>query len=325
MAILVFGCTGYLGSSISSHLFDKGLKVIGVCRKFPKKNFNFKKKFHQIFEGDITNEKFINKILRSNFDSVVYTISLNHKDSEKNLDRALKINFFPLLNVCNKLVSSKLKVRFIYFSTMQIYGDYSSLKLISEKQNKNNKNVYALTHSLCEDVLSNLSYNINFRPISLRLSNGYGYPELNTCDCWWLVANDFCRNVSKKSIININSDGSPLRDFIHISDIARIVEKIIKTKKKLPKVMNLASGITMSMLEIADLVQKAAYKLNIKSDIYIKGNKISKIKLLKRLEKVKSIKKFRISTSYMKTLKLDPKIDIVTGIKNTLLKLNNEK
>ena len=75
----------------------------------------------------------------------------------------------------------------------------------------------------------------NITNTSLRLSNGYGYPELKTCDCWWLVMNDFCLNVEKKSRIILNSDGSPLRDFIHISDIANSVEKLLTTKKKLQK------------------------------------------------------------------------------------------
>ena len=71
---------------------------------------------------------------------------------------------------------------------------------------------------MCEDILNIYSSFGNINSISIRLSNGYD-PELKTCDCWWLVINDFCLNVKKKKI-QINSDGSPLRDFIHISDIA---------------------------------------------------------------------------------------------------------
>ena len=37
MVVCVIGCTGYLGSKISSRLHSQGHKVIGVCRKFPKK------------------------------------------------------------------------------------------------------------------------------------------------------------------------------------------------------------------------------------------------------------------------------------------------
>ena len=81
---------------------------------------------------------------------------------------------------------------------MQVYGNYNKEKIISEKTKKNCKNIYALTHSMCEDILEIYSNFANITSTSLRLSNGYGYPELKTCDCWWLVVNDFCSNVEKK-------------------------------------------------------------------------------------------------------------------------------
>ena len=64
MIICVIGCTGYLGSKISAQLHSQGHKVIGVCRKFPKHNKKFKKKFFKIIEGDITNSKLQKKELK---------------------------------------------------------------------------------------------------------------------------------------------------------------------------------------------------------------------------------------------------------------------
>ena len=256
MVVCVIGCTGYLGSKISSRLHNKGHKVIGVCRKFPKNNKKFKNYFYKIIEGDITNPTFQNKIFKNLFSAIVYTVSLNHKISEVNLNNSIRVNYLPLLNICNIISKKKLKTKIIYFSTMQVYGNYNKEKIISEKTKKNCKNIYALTHSMCEDILEIYSNFGNITNTSLRLSNGYGYPELKTCDCWWLVVNDFCLNVEKKSRITLNSDGSPLRDFIHISDIANSVEKLLTTKKKLPKIMNLCSGKTSSMLEIAAIVKK---------------------------------------------------------------------
>jgi len=62
MIICIIGCTGYLGSKISSQLYSQGHKIIGVCRKFPKNNKNFKSIFFKIIEGDITKTKFQEKI-----------------------------------------------------------------------------------------------------------------------------------------------------------------------------------------------------------------------------------------------------------------------
>ena len=62
MVVCVIGCTGYLGSKISSRLHSQGHKVVGVCRKFPKDNKRFKNIFYKIIEGDITNTKFQSKV-----------------------------------------------------------------------------------------------------------------------------------------------------------------------------------------------------------------------------------------------------------------------
>ena len=321
MIICVIGCTGYLGSKISAQLHSQGHKVIGVCRKFPKHNKKFKKKFFKIIEGDITNSKLQKKIFLNTFSSIVYTVSLNHKISEKNLDHSIDVSYIPLLNICNHIVRKNLKIKIIYFSTMQVYGDYSKEKIITEKTKKNCRNIYGLTHSMCEDILEIFSKYSGVKSTSLRLSNGYGYPELKTCDCWWLVINDFCKNSQKKNEIKINSDGSPLRDFIHISDIALTVQKLLTLKKDLPKVMNLCSGKTISMLEIAKIVQKNSIVINKNPTLFVKGQKIDKKNLVMKNNIIKNKNKFRISNNEMKKLNIKPKIDISNGIKKTLMEL----
>ena len=109
MLVCVIGCTGYLGSKISSRLHNKGHKVIGVCRKFPKNNKKFKNNFYKIIEGDITDPTFQNKIFKNLFSAIVYTVSLNHKISEVNLNNSIRVNYLPLLNICNIISKKNLK------------------------------------------------------------------------------------------------------------------------------------------------------------------------------------------------------------------------
>ena len=208
---------------------------------------------------------------------------------------------------------------------MQVYGNYNKEKIITEQNKKNCKNIYALTHSMCEDILNIYSSFGNINSISLRLSNGYGFPRLKTCDCWWLVINDFCSNVEKKNEIKINSDGSPLRDFIHISDIALAVEKILNFKKKLPKVMNLCSGKTVSMLEIASIVKKKSYRIHKNPKIYVKNHELNEKDLVKKIRILKNKQRFKIKNNLMKKFKIIPKINLSEGIEKTLIDLKREK
>ena len=77
-------------------------------------------------------------------------------------------------------------------------------------------------------------------------------------DCWWLVLNDFCRSAKIKGEIIIKSDGKPLRDFISLKDVSRVVEKLIIKEFSFP-VINVCSGNTFSIKEIANKVSKNRY------------------------------------------------------------------
>ena len=322
MVICVIGCTGYLGSKISSQLHMQGHKVIGVCRKFPKRNKKFKSKFFKIIEGDITNEKFQNINFKIFFTSIVYTISLNHKISEKNLSNSIKINYIPLLNICNIISRNNLKIKLIYFSTMQVYGRYEeSFRVVFEKDETHLINNYALTHALCEDTLRLLNSKL-FQSTSVRLSHSYGYPQIRTCNCWWLVLNDFCKSAMLHRIISIKSDGSPQRDFMHIDDVSESIGNLVEYKAKLPFEINFASGQTHNILELALLVKQACKEhFNKNVEIIIKGKKISNSNLNRKIKKLSKVKKFIISNSNLKKLKSTNFISPKKGIYLTLKKI----
>ena len=208
---------------------------------------------------------------------------------------------------------------------MQVYGNYIEKDLITEKESKEIKNNYALTHSLCEDTLSIMNKYSFFNSICIRLSNGYGFPQLKTCDCWWLVINDFCISAIKKHKIIINSDGSPLRDFIHVDDIARGIYQLCITNKKIPPFINFAAGNTLSMLELASIVYNIGLKLDNKLKIEFQNRILDKNELKKRLRKLKNQKKFKISNKIMKDLKIKPKISLKNGIEKTLQDIRNNE
>lgn len=316
MNVCVVGCTGYLGSSISASLKNKGHNIIGIARKFSKENKEFSKIFKKIYYGDLTNFNFLEKIFFNKIDAIIYTASLNHKTSEKNIQVSINNNYLPLVSLCELLKNKKKKIKFIYFSTMQVYGNYSKIPLIKESCTKKLNNIYALTHSLCEDTLATMKKkNSFFDSISLRLSNGYGYPILKSCDCWWLVMNDFCLNAIKKKKIIINSDGSATRDLLHTKDICSAVLKILNYKAALPDVINLASGKTYNILELAFLIKKFLLKKKIKIEIFLQNKILTDLDCRKKIEFFQK-KKFEISIVQMKNLFYSPVITIKKGIEN---------
>jgi len=304
--ISVLGASGYIGSFLVNQLKKKH-NVISHSRKKIKSSL-FRKKIYKNIYGDIKNKLVLKKILDCKPDLIIYTISLNHHDSEKNLKFSIQNNFEPLKNLTKMIIHKNLNTKIIYFSTMQVLGREYKRKLIKEKSQKNLNNFYALTHSMCEDLLLNHANKID--SLILRLSNAFGMPVLGDINCWWLVLNDFCRSAIKGKKIVINSDGTALRDFISLGQISQIVERIIEKKKFTYNIMNLCSGNTLSIKEIAYIVSKNSY---FKENIPV---------IVKKKRKNKKTNFFKYDVSRMKKIGIYEKSDLNMQIKKFLKEIN---
>lgn len=215
-------------------------------------NSEFCKNIKNFVHGDIVNYKTIDKIIKLRPDKIIYSISLNHFDSELSLTNSVRVNVSPFLYLIEEIIKKKLNIEIIYFSTMQVYGRNYRKKIINEQYPKNLNNIYSLTHSICEDVLLSQKQKISFS--ILRLSNAFGMPVFPNKNVWWPVLNDICKMAKNSKFIELQSDGSALRDFISLNLIGSFIKELIKIKNKRNEIINLCSGKTFSILEIAQQV-----------------------------------------------------------------------
>ena len=112
--------------------------------------------------------------------------------------------------------------------------------------------------------------------------------------------------------IQLHSDGSPQRDFIHSSDIYKAIEILVNTKEKnLHKnTFNISSGETLTILELAHVI-KSIYKKRYNYEIQINlpnGN------ASKSPEKYIESKRYVVNNNKIKSLGFEPKTDLETGI-----------
>ena len=196
--IAVIGASGYLGGNISKYLQEQGHDVIGVYREHPKDPENVLEKLWRTLQGDIEDSAFLKEIVSTAPEIIVYTVSLNHHDCEKDYLRSINVNVSPVMELGRLLSEQSSFKRFIYFSTLQVYGKIDPGEVIKEDRPIQPNNLYGLTHAFCEDGLSLLQRNKGLQSVCIRLSNGYGTPAFLFCDCWWLVLNDFCRTATQR-------------------------------------------------------------------------------------------------------------------------------
>jgi len=307
--ILIVGASGYLGARISYQLAKKGKNITALC--FPdlpidKEWCSLMKK---VIVRDIRSNSVIDEITSEFYDSVIYLVSLNHHDSKKNPSFVNSINVIPVWELLNSFNNKNTVKKFIYFSTVQIYGKLD-FKIINEDTKPQPQNQYALTHLMAENINNYYNQISSINCVNVRLSNSYGSPVFKDCDCWWLVINELCKEVYYNKKIVLKSDGTPLRDFIHYEDILKSLEYLLddNLQKSDSNTYNISSENVLSILEIAQIIKTAYEKRYSKSiEIEIGKNGASKKNKSKK-------KKYKISNKKIRNLGFKPNLSIEDGI-----------
>jgi len=308
-ALITGGC-GYLGARLSKYLAEKGYRVTAFDNFSPSKYNHWVSLMEEVIVGDIRDEAAISNLVKNNYDVVLHMISLDHQKSEDNPNLVSAINIMPTWNLLDKFTKRGLE-KFIYFSTIHVYGKLPN-EIIKEELTPSPQNAYGLTHLLSENICNYFDRKTDTTCINVRLSNSYGSPVFKENNCWWLVINDLCRTAFEHNKIQLLSDGSPQRDFIHSSDIYRAVEILIEAKNGELKenIFHIASGNTLTILELAHMVNKV-YKERYHNEnpIYLPDNSISK-----DMGNLKKVEKYSFDTTRIKKLGFHPQTNLDTGI-----------
>ena len=116
---------------------------------------------------------------------------------------------------------------------------------------------YAKSKVLNENYIVN--HNFDFQTIILRNSTAFGFSKNMRLD---LVINDLVFSGIRDNKLNIISDGTPKRPFVHISDICNFIHKFIQEEKNFDnEIFNV--GSKNLNLSIRDVAEKVADHLNI--------------------------------------------------------------
>lgn len=252
MRVLITGASGYLGSALVHALLETEHEPVVMVRHRERLNPDWRLTERQVLECDITTKRAVDLVQRSRADVLVHTVSLDHTRSEV-AAQALRTNILPLMRMTRLTRSNGAPQRAIYFSTQQVYGRLEPGETVTEDREARPMNGYGWTHLACETLLRKWERTEGVQGASLRISNGYGVPVSSSAGCWQLAIQDFCVQAVRQGRIVLKSDGSPQRDFVHISDVTRAVRAVIEADSP-PSTINIGSGETVTILEAARIV-----------------------------------------------------------------------
>jgi UDP-glucose 4-epimerase len=273
MKILVTGGAGYIGSHVVEKLINKKNNFIIIDnletghRELINKNALF-------IKGDIKDKKILKKIIKKyNIDTIIHLAAyLNINEAEKNKLKYKKNNIQGTKNLLMACKDSNVK-NFIFSSSCSVYGNAKGS--VSEKKKINPQNYYAYTKYIGEKLIKTYSKEFKYKYGILRYFNVAGASnsgkigEIETSHDHLIknIAREALKKRPKLKIYGNNystKDGTCVRDYIHVSDLANIHLEALKYLKKKKKsfVVNCGYGKGYSVQEIANILKKKNFSIN---------------------------------------------------------------
>ena len=261
MKIFVAGGAGYIGSHTVQELIREGFEVLIFD------NFSTGRKElvvgGELVEGDLRDKDSLNQVFSSGDIGAVLHFASLIQVGESFLDpkKYYTHNLLSSLNLLEAAIEAKVKY-FIFSSSAAVYGLPKKIPL-TESHPLNPINPYGQTKLFVEKILQDYERAYSMKFISLRYFNAAGAdPEGRLGEMHepetHLVPNILLFLLGKKKNFELygtdfpTPDGTAVRDYIHVTDLARAhvlaLRRLLATPKS--EFINLGTNRDYSVLQI---------------------------------------------------------------------------
>lgn len=282
MKLLITGGAGYIGSHTCVEILNSGYEVVVIDNLINSKEESLKrvekitgKKF-KFYKCDLIDKAFLKKIFdNEKFDAVIHFAGLKAVgESAKIPLKYYSNNITGSLNLFEVMQEKNVK-NLVFSSSATVYGIPEKVP-IDENFPLSVTNPYGRTKLMIEEILKDIYNSDNsWKIILLRYFNPVGAHESG------LIGEDpngipnnlmpYIAQVASGKLFELKifgndyptRDGTGVRDYIHVCDLAKghlkALEKIFKIEKGI-FVYNLGTGKGFSVLEMIDAFEKASGK-----------------------------------------------------------------
>ena len=264
MAVLILGGAGYIGSHTVYEFLDRNLDVI-VADNLQSGHIEALHPDARFYQGDIRDKDFLDNLFKKeNIDSIIHfaansLVGESMQDPLKYYDN----NLYGTMVLLKSMVENNVK-KIVFSSTAATYGEPENIPIL-ETDKTNPTNTYGETKLSMEKMFKwvSLAHGVNF--VSLRYFNACGAhksgkigedhsPETHLIPIVLQVAN------KKRQSVNIfgndyqTPDGTCIRDYIHVSDLAAAHYLALEYLNKGGKsdIFNLGNGVGFSVKEVIE-------------------------------------------------------------------------
>ncbi|MGD2117620.1 MAG: UDP-glucose 4-epimerase GalE [Chromatiales bacterium] len=279
MQILVTGGAGYIGSHTCVELLEAGYEVLVIDNLSNSKITSLERvqeitgKSLTFARGDLLDKAFLQQVFDNhNIDAVIHFAGLKAvgESTQKPIEY-YQNNLAGTLNLCEVMAAADVK-NIVFSSSATVYGDPASLP-ITEDFPLSATNPYGRSKLIIEQMLGDIylsdnSWNIAllryFNPVGAHRSGRIGEdPNGIPNNLMPYISQVAVGKLEKLSVFGGDyntSDGTGVRDYIHVVDLAGGHISALEKLQHAPGLVtyNLGTGQGYSVLEMAQAFEQAS-------------------------------------------------------------------
>lgn len=309
--VFLTGANGFVGTWLAKALVDKGATVIALIRDIipesPLEYMAVSPKLSAIVYGTTTDYDVVERTFNEYAIDTCFHLAAQAITTAANQSppSTFESNIKGTWNVLEAARNSKTLQRIVVASSDKAYGEHDKLPY---------KEDFPLLAShpydaskACTDILARTYWNTYDLPVAVsRCANIYGGGDLN----FSRIVPDTIRAVLYDKRPVIRSDGTPIRDYMYVSDAVDaylLLAERIDNPKVTGEAFNFGTEEPVSVLELVDKIIQASGKTSLEP--VIKGTS----KMAGEIDK-----QYLSITKARSVLGWDPKYDLEDGLLETI-------
>jgi UDP-glucose 4-epimerase len=270
MRVLVTGGAGYIGSIVAGELLQAGHEVV-IYDNLSRGHREAVPKAAELVVGDLADRAALDHLLQSRtIDAVMHFAALIEAgESMKAPEAFFRNNTANALTLLEAMLAAGVK-RFVFSSTAALFGNPERTP-IEEDDPLRPTNAYGESKLLVERMLAWFHQIHGLRYASLRYFNAAGasrpdqgeahHPETHLIPRVLDVALGRTKHVNIFGTDYPTSDGTCVRDYIHVSDLAHAHLLALNALEKAPQnssplIYNLGNGQGFSVRQVVEVARQ---------------------------------------------------------------------
>lgn len=259
--ILITGGAGFIGSNFVHHLYDKypdyrlivldALTYAGSVHNLPENCFDSERL--EFWQGNVLNADIVDSLM-SRSDMVVHFAAESHVTRSIFDNRQfVETDVLGTQVVANSVLRYRERIQlFIHISTSEVYGSALS-PVMDESHPLNPMSPYAAAKCGADRLVYSYWQTYRIPAVIVRPFNNYG-PRQHLEK----VIPRFITSCLLGEPLTVHGDGSARRDFLFVQDHCDALDRLLHgdVDKYCGEVINLGSGVDMSVLEIAHAIRE---------------------------------------------------------------------